>query len=322
MRTIGWMGCLISVLLWPQLGWSEPVAKAGNWTLRLEEVDKALADKLHELRESRIQEMVVEHLLEAEAKAKGVSANELLEKQVDAKVVPPSKEEVAQFIAANRSRLPNEGQGMEDKIREFMLDKKKDMARDAYLKELWDKNKVEILLKPPRVTVSAPDDLARGKADAPITLIEFSDFECPYCRRAQPVLKELEKAYGDKIRFVFRHYPLSFHQQAPKASEAAQCAADQGQFWPFHAALFSEGVSLAPADLKKTAGKLGLNQATFDACLDSGRHAGRVEKDSDEGKKLGITGTPTFFVNGIRLVGAVPLDRFKQVIDDELQGKK
>lgn len=322
MRTIGWMGCLASVLVWPMLGWSEPVAKAGSWTLSLEEVDKALADKLHELRESRIQEIVVEHLLDTEAKAKGVSANALLEMQVDAKVVPPSKEEVAQFITANRSRLPNEGQGMEDKIRDFMLDKKKDMARDAYLKELWDKNKVEILLKPPRVMVSVPNDLVRGKADAPITLIEFSDFECPYCRRAQPVLHELEKAYGDKIRFVFRHYPLSFHQQAPKASEAAQCAADQGQFWPFHAALFTEGVSLAPADLKKTAGKLGLKQAAFDECLDGGRHAGRVEKDGDEGRKLGITGTPTFFVNGIRLVGAVPLDRFKQVIDDELQGKK
>ncbi|MBF0184272.1 MAG: thioredoxin domain-containing protein [Magnetococcales bacterium] len=313
---------MIGLLLWPLSGWSGPVAKVGDWTLSLEEVDKALAEKLHEMRESRIQELVVEHLLAAEAKAVGINAAELLEIQVDAKVAPPSKEEVTHFITANRGRLPNDGQGMEDKIREFMHDKKKDMAREAYLKELWDRHKVEILLQPPRIEVPGPTDLSRGKADAPITLIEFSDFECPYCRRAQGVLQELEKGYGDKIRFVFRHYPLPFHEQAPKASEAAQCAADQGKFWPFHAALFTEGASLVPAELKKTAGKLGLNQATFDGCLDSGRHAARVAADSADGKELGITGTPTFFVNGIRLVGAVSLERFKQVIDSELKSKK
>ncbi len=311
----------MALLIWPLTGWSETVAKAGDWKLSLEEVDKALADKLHELRETRIQEMVIEHLLSKEAKALGVSAADLLEKQVDAKVAPPSKEEVAAFIATNRSRLPNEGQGMEDRIREFMLDKKRDQAREEYMKVLWERHKVEILLHPPRVSVNAPNDLSRGNANAPITLIEFSDFECPYCRRAQPVLRSLEKEYGDKIRFVFRHYPLPFHEQAPKASEAAQCAADQGQFWQFHAALFTEGTALAPADLKKTAGKLGLKQNQFDECLDSGRHAGRVAQDTAEGKQLGITGTPTFFVNGIRLVGAVPLERFKQIIDSELKAK-
>ncbi len=313
---------LAGVVGWPLSGWAGPVAKVGQWVLEQEEVDRALAGKLYELREAHIQEMVVEHLLTTEAKALGVSAADLLEKQVDAKVQPPTKEEVAQFIATNRSHLPSDAQGLEEKVRDYMLDKKQQDAREAYLKGLWDKYGVDILLQPPRVAVNAPADLSRGKADAPITLVEFSDFECPYCRRAQETLKAVEKAYGDKVRFVFRHYPLPFHEQAPKASEAAQCAADQGKFWPFHDALFAEGALLAPVELKKLAGKLGLNQATFDGCLDSGHHADRVAKDSAEGKSLGISGTPTFFVNGIRLVGAVPLDKFKKAIDAELQVKK
>lgn len=316
------LAILAGAVCWPVSGWAAPVAKIGQWVLEQEELDKMLESKLYELREARIQEVVTEHLLTVEAKALNMEVSDLLEKQSDAKVVPPSTEEVAKFIEANRTHLPNEGKGVEDKVREYMLDKKKEMAREAYLKTLWSKHGVEIFLQQPRVAVDAPSDLARGKADAPITIVEFSDFECPYCRRAQATLQAVEKEYGDKIRFVFRHYPLPFHAQAPKASEAAQCAADQNKFWPFHDALFIEGAGLEPAALKKLAGTLELNQATFDGCLDSGRHAERVAKDSAEGQKLGITGTPTFFVNGVRLVGAVPLANFQKVIDAELKAKK
>ncbi len=316
---ISWV--LAGAVCWPLAGWAAPVAKVGTWVLEQEELDKSLASKFYELREARLQEMITEHLLTKEAKASNVNASELLEK-ADANIVPPTKEEVAKFIAANRSRLPNEGVGVEDQVQNYMLDKRRENARELYLQGLWAKHGVEIFLQQPRVSVTVPSDLARGKVDAPITLVEFSDFECPYCRRAQQSLKAVEKAYGDKVRFVFRHYPLPFHEKAPKASEAAQCAADQGKFWPFHDALFADGASLELADLKKLAGSLGLNQATFDGCLDGGRQAERVAKDSAEGKQLGITGTPTFFVNGIRLVGAVPLEKFQSVIDAELKAKK
>ncbi|MBF0462295.1 MAG: DsbA family protein [Magnetococcales bacterium] len=315
-----WM--LAGAVCWPLSGSAEPAARVGQWVLDQEEVDRALSGKFYELREAHVQDAVMEHLLETEAKTLNVSPADLLDKQADAKVAPPTKEEVAQFIKNNKSHLTGEGKGVEDQVREYMLDKKREEAREAYLKGLWEKYGAEILLHPPRVELTVPQDLVRGKVDAPITLIEFSDFECPYCRRAQGTLQAVEKEYGDKVRFAFRHYPLPFHEQAPKASEAAQCAADQGKFWPFHDALFAEGTSLAPADLKKLAGKLALDQAAFDACLDSSRHANRVAKDSAEGKQLGISGTPTFFVNGIRLVGAVPLDKFKQVIDAELKAKK
>ena len=306
----------------PLLGWAEPVAKVGSWILQQEEVDKALTGKFYELREERVQAMVLEHLLHQEAAALKILPSEIVEKQIKEKVKAPSKEEVAQFITENQERLPNKGKGMEDRVSGFLLEKRQDAAKESFLQELWVKYGAEILLQPPRFDVPGPLDLARGKADAPVTVIEFSDFECPYCRRAQPTLQAIEKAYGDKVRFVFRHYPLPFHQQAPKASEAAQCAADQNKFWPFHDALFRDAASLALADLKKLAGTLGLDQAKFDRCLDSDQHKGRIAEDTTIGKNLGITGTPTFFVNGVRLVGAVPLEEFKKTIDRELKAKK
>lgn len=307
----------------PPLAWAElVVAKAGSWVLTQEEVDRALIGKLYELREARVQELLIEHLLLTEAKTLNMEASDILKKHVDAKVSPPTQAEVAQFIKTNEDRLPEGGKGMEDRIKAFMLEKKQDAAKEAYLKSLLVKHDARILLQPPRFDVPGPQDLSRGKADAPITLIEFSDFECPYCRRAQKTLHKVEEVYGDKVRFVFRHYPLPFHKQAPKASEASQCAADQGKFWPFHDALFAKDASLKPAALKKLAGKLGLEPSKFDTCLDSGRHAARVAKDGTDGKQLGISGTPTFFVNGMRLVGAVSFSAFKEVIDNELKQKK
>ena len=317
--------CLLifaGAVVFPLFGWAEPVAKVGSWILQQEELDKGLTGKFYELREERVQAMVLEHLLNQEAAALKILPSEIIKKQVSEKVKPPSREEVAQFITENRDRLPNKGTGMEDRVSGFLLEKKQDAAKENYLRTLWVKYGAEILLQPPRFEVPGPMDLARGKADAPITLIEFSDFECPYCRRAQSTLQAVEKLYGDKVRFVFRHYPLPFHPQAPKASEASQCAADQNKFWPYHDALFTDGASLSLADLKKLAGTLGLDQAKFDQCLDSDQHKGRIAEDSAVGRDLGVTGTPTFFVNGVRLVGAIPLEEFQKTIDRELKAKK
>ena len=312
---------LLAVVVFPIHGMAEPVAKIGKWELQQEEVDRGLSAKFYELREARVQSMVLEHLLKIESAALQVDPDQLLKKQVSAKVIPPTATEITQFIAANRERLPDGGKGMEERVKGFMLEQKQEAAQEEYLRRLWQKHGVEILLQPPKFEVTGPQDLSRGKADAPITVIEFSDFECPYCRRAQATLKAVKNAYGDKVRFVFRHYPLPFHKLAPKASEGSQCAADQGKFWPFHDALFTDGAELTPAALKKLAGKLTLDQAKFDTCLDSGRHAERVAQDSAEGKRLGISGTPTFFINGVRLVGAVSLSKFKQVIDSELKSR-
>ncbi len=297
---------------------AQPAARVGSWTLNVADIDAKLAHQIHELREEKMQEMVLDRLMQLEADATGIAKDNLIEEVVVKKIPPLSDEDVKAFVEANKARLPNGGEGMDDKIRDYLNSQLRQNLEAAFLQSLAQKYKVEFLLQPPRVTVPGPQDLAKGRTDAPITIIEFSDFECPYCRRAQESLKQVAARYGDKVRFVFRHYPLPFHKKAPKASEAAQCANDQGAFWPFHDALFTEGAKLEINEYKKIAVKLKLNSAKFNKCLDSGRYAKRVASDLADGKELGITGTPTFFVNGIKLVGAVPLSDFINVIEPEL----
>ncbi|MBF0270855.1 MAG: DsbA family protein [Magnetococcales bacterium] len=314
------LGAVCLMLLAPAVQ-AEPVAKVGSWSLSLEEVDRALAVKIHELRETKIREMVLEHILTVKGAADKVAPEQVVEKLMG-NVPAPSDAEVKAFIEKNKDQLPNNGAGLEEQVKEHLLDEAKKEAEGKVLSKLLQQYEPEILLKAPRFTVTGPEDLSKGDVKAPITIIEFSDFECPYCRRAQATLKKVQEAYGDKIRMVFRHYPLPFHTKAPKASEAAQCAADQGKFWPMHDLLFEDKTNLDVPDLKKAAKSVGLDQAAFDKCLESGKHNARITTDLTEGKKLGVTGTPTFFINGVRVVGAQPFDKFKSVIDEELKEKE
>ena len=177
---------------------------------------------------------------------------------------------------------------------------------------------------------------ALGSANAPVTIVEFSDFQCPYCGRFfQGTLPEIERDYikTGKVRYVFRDFPLEFHKQAPKASEAANCAGEQGKYWEMHDKLFANQTTLMVDKLKQYAAEIGLDSGPFDACLDSGKYAEEIKRDIEDGKKAGVSGTPSFFIGksqgkgkeitGKRIVGARPYESFKQVIDQLLtdQGK-
>lgn len=174
--------------------------------------------------------------------------------------------------------------------------------------------------------VSEDDDPVLGPDDAPVTIVEFSDFQCPFCARfQQQTFNALVEKYGDNIRVVFRDFPLtSIHPDAAKASEAAECADDQGKFWELHDAMFQSqaitGVGL-PA-VTSMAESIDLDMDEFQECLDSGKYTEEVAKDLQEGASYGVTGTPTFFINGVRLVGAVPLEQFSAIIDQELEAAK
>jgi len=171
------------------------------------------------------------------------------------------------------------------------------------------------------IEVSLDDDPVIGDENAPITIVEFSDYECPFCgRHFQQSYPQLKADYIDtgKVRLVFRDYPLPFHPSAQKAAEAAECAGDQDKYFEMHDKLFSNQQALSVADLKKYAGELGLNQKEFDECLDSGKQASEVQNDLNDGSKYGVSGTPSFFINGLLLVGAQPYSEFKRVIDAEL----
>jgi len=172
--------------------------------------------------------------------------------------------------------------------------------------------KVEITIK--------PTDHIRGNKDAAVTIVEYSDFECPFCEQVFPTVKQLMDTYGDKVRLVYRHFPLSFHAQAQKAAEASECASEQGKFWEFHDLVFGEQSKIngGVTQLKAWAKQLGLNQSKFDSCLDSGSKADIVKNDLLDGNKMGVTGTPGFFVDGNPIVGAQPYAVFQQAVDAAL----
>ncbi len=170
-----------------------------------------------------------------------------------------------------------------------------------------------------RVTVSTKGEPSLGPADAPITIVEFSDYQCPYCQKwYKEVFAQLLASYPNQIRFVYRDLPLPMHSEAVPAAEAADCAGEQGAYWKFHDALFSGQETLGRSAYEQFAANLGLDTAAFTTCLDDHRYRSRVETDASDAAHLGLTGTPSFYINGRILIGALPLESFKTIIDEEL----
>lgn len=179
--------------------------------------------------------------------------------------------------------------------------------------------------QPSRIQVSSDGNPAKGNKDASVTIVEFSDFQCPYCGRFfAKTLPSIEENYikTGKAKLVFRNFPLGFHPNAQKAAEASECANEQDKFWEYHDKLFENQNELDALSLKKFAKDLGLDSQKFDACLDSGKMASEVLKDFSDGSKYGVSGTPTFFINGISLVGAQSYASFQQIIEQELNINK
>ncbi len=271
-----------------------------------------------QLRRGALEELVAQALVQREAEARGVSAEELTRTEITDKVqVSPA--EAKAFYEANRSRFgaTTEAEAI-PQIVEGLGRQRERERRAAFAQELSVKYPVEVLLEPFRVTVDIGESPVRGRPDAPITIVEFSDFQCPFCVRARPAVNRVREVYGDDVRFAFRHFPLSFHEQAPKAGEAVACAGEQDRFWEMHDRLWESAGKLQPADLKEHAVALGLDPGAFGQCLDSGRHAAVVQRDTAAGAQLGVSGTPAFFINGRPLTGAQPFESFARVIEEEL----
>jgi protein-disulfide isomerase len=302
-----------------------PAAIVAGKTIAVREVDELVRSQLmdlrareHQLRSQALDALVAQALLEKEAEARGVTPEALHKAEVEDKAAVTDAEAKA-FYSANQARFgtTSEADALQQ-VRAGLGQQRQNERRAAFAKELKAKYDVRVLLEPYRVPVEAGSAPARGNPKAPVTIVEFSDFQCPYCVRARPAVNKVRDAYGDRVRFVFRHFPLDFHAQAQKAGEATACAGEQGKFWELHDLLWENSSKLQVADLKAHAATLGLDPAAFGACLDSGRHAALVEGDLAAGQGYGVSGTPAFFVNGRPLVGAQPFEAFAQVIDDEL----
>jgi len=287
-------------------------ARAKGELARLRQMD-------YEARRQALDALIAEELLKKEAARRKLSVEALLEAEVAAKATPVTPEQVEAQFSAVRARLGQrpeaEGRRL---VEQNLVQQRRAERRAAFVRELRAKAGVKTSLEPPRFAVDVGTAPAKGPATAPVTIVEFADFECPYCGRVVPTLKQVAEKYGDKVRIAFRDFPLPNHTKAPKASEAAACAADQGQFWEMYEKLFAAGGRLDEVDLKRYAIDLGLDSATFYECLDSGRKAAGIAASVDAGQDLGISGTPAFYINGRLLTGAVPFERFVEVIDEEL----
>jgi len=190
----------------------------------------------------------------------------------------------------------------------------------AYERELFKKHEVSLLaLQPTRKTVTFPADApVLGPADAPVTIVEFTDYQCPYCQAAQQYVDRVMEAYKGKVRLVYQEYPLDFHPQAKPAGRAARCAGEQGKFWEMHLSLLRKPGAYDDADLQGRALGLGLDTKAFAACTASTKYDAVIQKAVDNGRSVGVSGTPTFFLNGRSFSGAQPFETFERMIEEEL----
>jgi protein-disulfide isomerase len=304
----------------------QPLATVGDKTITQSDVEQHIAARLVELDQERFEamkqgldELVAEELLAQEAKARSLTPDALEEQEVVAKIPEPSDADVQKVYDDNKDRL--EGQSLDllkPRIVAYLKGQQGAQRREAYITELKGKYKTNVLLRPPVVDVATAGRPEKGGKNAPVTIIEFSDYECPFCKRAEGVVDQVMTTYGDKVKVVFRDFPLPFHANARPAAEAANCAGAMGKFWEYHGKLFSNQATLGPDKFNAWATELGLDQQKFADCLAQKPHAAAIDKDIADGQKVGVSGTPAFFVNGRMLSGAQPFEKFKELIDEEL----
>jgi protein-disulfide isomerase len=300
----------------------EVVATVQGQPITAEELLGALKGELlrlemqrYQLLKDKLDDVIAARLMALEAAQRGVTVPKLEQDEIGAKIPQITTDQAKAFYEANKSRMRQPFEQMETRILAHLQQQERDKRLQTLVGELQQRYPVAIALSAPRVEVSVDNDPFKGPKDAPVTIIEFSDFQCPFCRRVQPTLKRLLEEYPNKIKHVFRDFPLrNIHPEAQKAAEAAQCAEEQDTFWPYHDKLF-EMSGLQVSDLKQYAKDLGLNTEAFDKCLDSDKYAQEIEADFQDGQNAGVSATPAFFINGQPLSGAVPYERFKELVD-------
>ena len=317
-------------------GPADAAAMVGTVVITFAEVDKkamqeaagsfgslTLAQAVYESRRAAAEELAGNMLLDAEAKNRKVEREALEEAEVTSKVAPVAEADVQAWYQGNPQRV--QGAPIDQvraPIQSLLRQERFRVARDAFIGTLKAKTPVRVMIEPPRTSVTAGSAPAKGSASAPIEVIEYADFECPYCLAAAPTVKRVLDTYGDQVRLVYRHYPLPNHPNARPAAEASMCAHEQGQFWAYHDRLFTEQGKLSVADLKQAAATLGLDAPRFNKCVDDHKFKSVVDADAQSGTDAGVNGTPAFFINGRPITGAQPFEAFKRIIDEELEFKK
>jgi protein-disulfide isomerase len=280
----------------------------------------SLRQQIYDTRVAKLEEEIYRRLLRKAAAEEGMTEAEYLQARVDQKVGEPDEGEVVQLMTQFRARLAEDDAQARAQIVQALKEREKQVLSEALRQELFAEVGVKILLEPPRVEFSVAEGTpSRGAADAPVVLIEYTDYQCPYCTRIQPTLNELVERYEGKLLHVFKNLPLPMHAEAPLAAAAALCAQDQGKFWELHDWLFVNQRSLSRESIIAEAENLGLDTGVFATCIDKGKYGARVKAEMAEANSYGITGTPGFLINGRVVTGARPIEMFVEIIDDELE---
>jgi len=291
-----------------------PFIQAQVFQLRLQEYD---------IRSKALENLVNQKLLEAEAKKKGIPTEKVLEQEVDAKVPEPTEAELKALYIVQKQQLGKPFDEIKPQLLQLLKKSKIQEAREDYYKRLREQAGVSIFLQKPKVQVAYDPARLRGDPKAPVVIVEFSDFQCPYCQSVQPTLKTLLAKYEGRVSLAYRDLPVrDIHPQAELAAEASRCAGEQGKFWEYHDLLFANQNKLDRPGLLDQAHGLKLDEKQFDSCLSSGKYAAQIEQDRQLGLRAGVAGTPGFFVNGSLLSGNQPQDAFEKLIQAELAASK
>lgn len=306
------------------------VAKINGEVIKKSELYKGLESEIYEaemkvfeLKMNKLRALVLEKIMLSDPKKKGLTNDQYLDKFVTSNISAGQKE-IDAFVLERKIPKEHVNEQMKTRVKAYLEIEMKKKAIETWLTTKTAKNPVNIYLdKPSRpvfdvVVGNAP---VFGNKNAKVTVVEYSDFQCPYCAKGATIISQLKKKYGNKIQVAFKNFPLPFHNHAKLASVAAMCANEQGSnhFWKMHDKMFADQTKLAKADLVISAKALGLKMDTFSKCLDSSKFNAIIEKDIEAGKKIGVKSTPTFFVNGMMINGAVPVEQFSELIDAELK---
>ena len=307
----------------------EVVAEVAGKPITMSELETALKPQLANLERQRrkilddgIDDVIGNRLLQVEAAARGIEVPAMLQTEVESKLKPVEDAEAQAYYEANKARIRQPVEQVLPRIKEMLANQQRAQLQGALLDTLRTKYSPRVLMEPTRADVKFAGSPAKGGDNAVVTIVEFSDFQCPYCSRVEPTIEQAIKVYGDQIKFVFRQFPLtSIHPFAQKAAEASLCAHEQGGFWKLHDAMFADQKSLAVDQLKSKAAELGMKADQFNSCMDTSKYAQKILSDLAEGQQAGVSGTPAMFVNGRFLSGAVPFDALASLIDDEFHRK-
>ena len=306
---------------------SSSLATVDGQPITEEDIDPLVAGQLRPIREQEYQikrkaldNLIGQKVVDAEAKKKGLTSEQLYQQEVDAKVPEPTDVELNAIYAVQREQLGGKPfEEVKAQLSQNLKRAKIQQARQEYSAKLRDQAKVAVFLSSPKTQVGFDPARVRGNPKAKVMIVEFSDYQCPYCGQVEATLKSVLAKHHDTVALAFRDMPITqIHPMAMGAAEASRCAGEQGKFWEMHDAMFSDQAGLDKGGLENKAQKLGIDQKQFESCLSGEKYKAQIQQDAQEGVRVGVSGTPGFFINGVFISGAQQEAAFEKIVQDQL----